>query len=98
MHGSNHTPLLLRGIPGAWVLGLSLRDIALNLLGNGFFQSSIRAPECDREGCVLLQVVRLWTALEQIGHFLEQAEDRLCAASHLAAGSGMYQLLLLFFD
>ena len=73
-------------------------DIALNLLGNGFFQSSIRARECDREGCVLLQAVRLWTALEQIGHFLEQAEDRLCAASHLALGSRMYQLLLLLFD
>ena len=76
----------------------TLLDIALNLLGNGFFQSSIHARECDREGHILLQAARLWTALEQIGHFLEQAEDRLCAASHVAVVSRMYQLLLLLFD
>jgi len=79
-------------------MAFTLLDIALNLLGNGFFQSSIRARECDREGCVLLQAVRLWTALEQIGHFLEQVEDRLCAASHIPVGSRVYQLLLLLFD
>ena len=76
----------------------TLLDIALNLLGNGFFQSSIPARECDRKGCVLLQAVRLWTALEQIGHSLEQAEDRLCVASHVAVVSRVYQLLQLLFD